>query len=343
MAIMLSILITPQFEPNFKAVLKAASGRGSNQVYDYALIMVTDNAATVTCGDSSIELTSELVGCETKETGSFCVDAAKLMSALSACKFDCFIRYNGKMIEVRNKSSKFTLTTAGAEQYPIYPKAEADEVLQVNAIEFVEKIKLASLIAPEGMVQYQLNGVSVGERIAASDGFRGVLFESEKTPNAIIPTKSVKALPDGAKEIRLSANFMTVKTDLLTFKTKLIDARYPDLNRAFLPAEKTAMINPKSLSDALKASMVTINKVKMAVQIQINESGGKVISTDQNQETATIEFEAESNDSIEVAFNAKYLIDAMQYHSEKVEVGFNDKQMVIKCGDFAQTLMQIKL
>lgn len=136
---------------------------------------------------------------------------------------------------------------------------------------------------------------------------------------------------------------MTVKTDLLAFKTKLVDARYPDLNRAFLPTDKTAVINPKSLSEALKASMVTINKVKMAVQIQIDSSGGKVISADQNQETATIEFEAESSETIEAAFNAKYLIDAMQYHSEKVEVGFNDKQLVIRCGAFAQTLMQIKI
>lgn len=335
--------IKPQHADVLKQVMKAANGKAGIAAYANAYIEATEHKVTVICGDGSIELSANLIDCDTQQDGIICVDAQKLLQAFTACKFDCTVFIKDGFAEVKSGKAKFKLQSVDHNAYPSYPDTGEQKPVECDAKTLIQQIKSAAFIAPENDVRFFLNGVKIGSFVGASDGFRMVMIATEQTPDAIVPVRAAKSLPDAANAIYVSQNFMTVVTDTLTFKTKLIDGRFPDISRVIGKPEKQAIINVESFNDALRAAQVTTNKTTNGVIIEIGTDGGKVIAKSGGPESSVIEFEAKSDDAIEMGFNSKYLIDAMSYHSGDLAVGFSQNQMIINTDGFANVVMMMRV
>lgn len=335
--------ITKAHETTLKQVLKAAKSSGYIQAYDNAYISALNGTVTVVAGDGAIELSATLKDCDIKSDGAVCVDAQKLSQSLAACKFDCSIIFKDGFIEVKNSKSKFKLMSVNPETYPAYPDIGTQKKLNLDADQLIASIKSAAIIAPEQDSRHFLNGVKIGDYICASDGHRLVIIDSEKTPDAIIPIKSVKTIPDLRGDIYLSDNFMTIKSDVITYKTKLIDGKFPDAARVVQKPEKFAKIDTDGLRDAVRSAVITANKATNAIRIAIDNEGGKVTATGNNQEQSVIAFDADTSDHIEIAFNAKYVLDAMSFYTGTVECGFASGQMVIKTDGMTNVIMGMRL
>lgn len=330
-------------ESAIKQVLKAAKVNGSIAAYASALITASNKLVTIICGDGSIELAATMNDCNIESEGAACVDAQKFGQAVAACKYECQVFFKDGFIEVRNGKSKFKLMTTNPDAYPSYPDTGNQEQLSVDADSLIAAIKSASLIAPESDVRYFLNGVKIGDHVCASDGHRLIVIDSEKTPSAIVPSSSIKVMPDKADGIFISQNFITVKDGNITFKSKLIDGKFPDVMRAVQSPVKFAKIDAESLRDAVRNASVTANKNNNGVRLVIENNDGKITSTSQNQEQSVIGFDVESSDQIEIAFNAKYALDAMSYYAGSVEVGFTDNQMIVKTDGMINVVMGMRL
>ena len=335
--------INKSHETTLKQVLKAAKSSGYIQAYDNAYISASKGSVTIIAGDGAIELSAELKDCDIKSDGAACVDASKLSQAIAACKFDCSVIFKDGFIEVKNSKSKFKLVSVNPETYPAYPDTGSQKKLNVNANQLLASVKSAIVIAPEQDARHYLNGVKIGNSICATDGHRLVLIDSEETPNAIIPAKSVKAIPDLDGEIYLSDNFLTLKSDVITFKTKLIDGKYPEVERVIQKPVRFAKVDTDSLRDAVRSATITANKTTNGVRMVIDSDGGKITATGNNQEQSVIGFDADSSESIEIAFNAKYILDAMSYYTGTVEFGFTDGQLIIKTDGMTNVIMGMKL
>ncbi len=335
--------ILKNHEQTLKQVLKAAKPNAPIGAYANAYIETTSRTVTIICGDGSIEMIATLSDCNVQSAGVACVDAQKLGQAIAACKFECQVFFKDGFVEVKNGKSKFKLQSTDPNAYPSYPDVGNQDVLEVDANQLIAGIKSASLIAPDSDVRYFLNGVKIGDYIAATDGHRMVIIESEKTPDVIVPIGAIKLMPDHADQMFVSKSFLTIRTGDLTFKTKLIDGKFPDCKRVIKDSISFADINAESLRDAARTASITANKTTNGIRLFIDGGNATVTATSQNQEQSVIEFDGESSDQIELAFNAKYVADTMSYYSGTVKAGFSDNQMVIKTEGMINVLMAMKL
>lgn len=335
--------INPQHTDVLKQIMRTASGKGSVAAYANAFITVKSSGVNIICGDGAIELSTTLQDCDQQQDGALCVDAQKLLQAITACKFDCTVFIKDGFAEVKNAKSKFKLQSINPDAYPSYPDTGDLKPVDCDAATLVQQIKSAAFIAPEQDVRHFLNGVRIGDFVAATDGFRMVKIDCAQTPEVIIPIKSAKLLPDDAAQVYVSSNFMSVVTDSITFKTKLIDGRFPDVARAIGKPDKKASINVASFVDALRASQVTANKTTNGVLVQIDGNKGTVTANSGGNELSVIEFEASAESKIDMGFNCKYLLDAMNYHNGDLEVGFSDRQMIIEQTGFVNVVMMLRV
>ena len=335
--------IKKSHESVIKQVLKSAKAYRHIKAYDNAYVSANGDTVTIIAGDGVVELSADLHDCEVKTDGVVCVDAQKLIQSITACKFDCSVIFKDGFIEVKNAKSKFKLVSVNPETYPAYPDIGTQSKLNINSDQLIASVRSAGVIAPESDARHLLNGVKIGNSVCASDGHRLVVIDSEETPDAIIPIKSVKTMPDISGDIYLSANFLTIKSDVITYKTKLIDGKFPDVARAIQKPTKTASVDTDGLRDAVRNAVITANKATNGIKVIIDQDGGRVTATGYNQEQSVIAFDAQTSDHIEIAFNAKYVLDAMSYYTGTVDFGFTDGQLVIKTDGMVNVIMGMRL
>jgi DNA polymerase-3 subunit beta len=335
--------ISKNHESVLKQVLKAAKSDGYIQAFNNAHITAKNGIVTIICGDGAIELTAELKDCNVTSDGVVCVDSVKFAQSLAACKYECQVLFKDGFVEVKNSKSKFKLMSVNPESYPSYPEIGKQSKLEINGSQLIDSIKSAAIIAPDNDVRHFLNGVKIGSSVCATDGHRLIRLDSEQCQDAIIPIKAIKSLPDIIGDIYLSDNFISIKSDVITFKSKLIDGRFPDVDRAIQKPEKMAIIDSGELKDAVRSAIITANKTTNAIRIEINPDGGKVTASGQNNEQSFISFDADTSDHIEMAFNAKYILDAMSYYTGKIEICFSAGQMIIKTDGMTNVVMGMRL
>jgi len=326
------IKIEPKHQDQINQVCKLASPRASIQALANVLIDASGEQTKITAGDGKIEMNSVL-DCTVKTGGKFTVDAQKFMQVLGVCGYTCDITIKDGYIQVKSGSRKFKLTTLDPESYPAYEQ-QGDQI-PIGAS--LADIKAASVSCGQGDARAFLNGVHIGEIIAASDGHRITTASTEPlTPGIIIPAESIKKAPNGDPEITTDGRTVTIKYENGEFKSRLIDAKYPSFDKAILPSVKHIEVDADELSDAIKAAMITNEQVK----IEFDGKNGRVSGTSKNNDETDIGFSA-SGDEVAMRFNARYLIDALSFYAGNTRIGFNDNQLIIE-GAFTNVVMCVR-
>jgi DNA polymerase-3 subunit beta len=334
--------INKSHEQRIKQVLKSASAKGNIQAYGCAYIEAKDGNLKIISGDGTIELSTVIADAQITSEGTVCVDATKLSQAISACKFECKVLFKDGFIDVKGAKSKFKLMTVSAESYPSYLEPEAETKLDVNTEELISKLKKAAIIAPTDDVRYYLNGINIKKHIAATDGHRLVILPCDLDVDVIIPTGSVKSIPDGLNgDVYISSNMITINGADVTFKTKVIDGKFPDINRVMQNPTKHIGVDIESLREAVKAATITQNKTTNTIKIVFGDQC-TVGATGGNNEQSIVGFDADIADPFEFAVNSKYLLDALQYYSGSIQVGFTDNQIVIDAGGVKNIVMRVR-
>lgn len=326
------IKITPQHEPAIKTVCKMANQRASIQALGNVLIDADKTQATLTAGDGTVEINAT-IDAEVKTGGSFMVDAQKFTQALGACNYDAEITIKDGHIMVKAGRRKFKLTTLSPDAYPAYEMiGEAHDVKAT-----IEEIKAVSISCANGDARQFLNGVYIGEQLAASDGHRITVAQVEQGgKNIIIPAESVRKAPDGSTAIKTDGRTVSIEYPGMVFKSRLIDGAYPDFGRCIRPTDKRITVNAESLADAIKAAAIT----NETINISFNGESGRLSGVSRNQDETDIGFDA-TGDEVSMSLNAKYLIDALSFYSGETVLGFNDNQLVID-GDYRSVVMCVR-
>lgn len=335
------IKITKENEKTIKQVAKAAANRSGIHAYENILIEV-DDAVTITAGDSVTELSAKL-DCETKSKGSLSVNAQKLVAALSACGFECELSFTADDVKIKGKKRKFTLAGLPADHYPKMPEDSNAEKIDVDSMSLIESVRQAASIAPVNDVRHILNGVYVGDGVAASDGHRAVIIDGVNSNGFIVSKSAINAIPDIENgDVLIGQNQLAIVGGV-TLRSKLIDGKFPDIKRIIQPATSTMRVDVSEFSDAIKAALVTADKDSNAVRIYIGENS-TIESAGAKKDSAKIEFDCEKSDHYEGGFNAKYLLDALSFYSGVIDVGFTDgHQMVINDNGIQNVVMGIRL
>ncbi|MBI4031113.1 MAG: DNA polymerase III subunit beta, partial [Proteobacteria bacterium] len=182
--------------------------------------------------------------------------------------------------------------------------------------------------------RYYLNGIYVHEadnggvkvlRAVATDGHRLARFEMPLPDGAsgmsgvIVPRKAVgelrKILEEAADaiEVSLSQSKIRFTFDHIVLTSKLIDGTFPNYEQV-IPSgnNKIVEVNPKIFSSAIDRVSTISDGKSRAVKIALN---GKTMTLSANSPeagSATEDLEVNSNDNLEIGFNARYLLDITQ-------------------------------
>jgi DNA polymerase-3 subunit beta len=167
-------------------------------------------------------------------------------------------------------------------------------------------------------------------RAVASDGFRLAYYHSSSNSglnaNLVLPARSVeelvRILDAGRVKLAVGEGQLSLATDSVRLNLKLMEGSFPDYERVIpssFPVSVTA--DTRQLADAvsrvaLMADRTTNNRVDMFVKdgvMQITAEG----AFGRSQEAVPVMQEG-SEPEIAVAFNAKYLVDALSPLAGKI-------------------------
>jgi len=316
-------------------------------------LRTTDGRLEVTATDLEIQIKSYSDLVEVQEEGETTVSARKmseLCRSLPEGENVIFSLSNGKL-NVSSSNFHADFATISSDDFPEIEINEELSPLVVKSALLKRILSKTSFSMASQDVRYYLNGMLLeiqGDKLngVATDGHR-LAFSSAKSGNSelevrnILPRKAVlelaKLLSPGETEVNLliGPSYVEVKTENLSFSSKLIDGKYPDYDKVFpsgnpLPLE----IDKEILQAALSRASVLSNEKYRGVRFQLSTNKLKLTANNPEQESAEEELNVDySGTDLEVGFNIGYLLDVLnsiEGNSVNFEFYGEDSSCIIK-------------
>lgn len=236
------------------------------------------------------------------------------------------------MMKLSSGRSQFTLQMLPASDFPDITAGDFSHNFHLSTTALKGLIEHTQFAISTEETRYYLNGIYLhteeddGElimRAVATDGHRLASAQipaptgSEGMPGIIIPRKAVGEImklvedPDASVSVELSDSKIRVSVGEVVLTSKLIDGTFPDYKRV-IPSgnDKELSMDRQSFAKAVDRVSTISSDRGRAVKLQLSE--GQVILSVTNPDSGTAEEElavAYANDSMEIGFNSRYLLD----------------------------------
>jgi len=251
-------------------------------------------------------------------------------------------------LELRCARSHFTLAGTAIEEYPTLPGAAPEKLVPMQAVVLSQMIERTMYATCADETRYNLNGVyvevlnDVGKlRMVATDGHRLACVDralaeglDDLPAGIIIPRKGLAELKrlvdeDDADEIELGfeGNSGLVRKGDVTLVMRLIEGEFPNY-RQVIPKEAGRRLSVASepFSRALRRVHLLSSQQSHSVKLEVKE--GQVAISTRNPDLGEAREELEvdyAGEELEIGFNARYLIDALQaLDAKEVTLGLQD-------------------
>ena len=251
-------------------------------------------------------------------------------------------------LALRCARAAFDLAGNAAEEYPTLPALAPGETVAVPALLLGQMIERTMYAASVDETRYNLNGVFVeyipetqklrmvatdGHRLAYVDRTLGVELASLGR-GVIIPRKGLAELKrlvdeDDSDEVELGfeGSSALVRKRGVTLAMRLIEGEFPNYRQVIPQPGKHQIIAPSEpLVQALRRVVVIAAERSRAVKLELSAGTLRFSSNNPDlgeaREEVDIDYQGEE---LALAFNARYLLDALSYIGAKeVRLGFQD-------------------
>lgn len=315
-----------------QSVIGAVEKRQTMPVLGFLFLHCEENRLSVTATDLEVELqaTQELMAAE---PGTTTLPARKFFDICKALpdEVDISVAVDGDRAIVTSGRSRFTLTTLPAADFPLLEDVPLSREIGITERELKRLIDRTAFAMANQDVRYYLNGLlleatSEHLRTVATDGHRLSLAEfvsrldvSSETLQVIIPRKGIMELSrllepaDEAIRIGFGTNYLRIQLPRVRFTTKLIDGRFPDYNRVIPEdGDKIVKVDRETLRQALQRASILSNEKYRGIRLALETGNLKIQAHNPEQEEAEEELDVDYfGDTIEIGFNANYLLDAL--------------------------------
>jgi len=249
---------------------------------------------------------------------------------------------------IRCARAEFSLAGSAAEEYPTLPSFSPEHTSSVQALLLAEMIEKTMYAASADETRYNLNGVFLELqpntdklRMVATDGHRLAYVDrnlggeiSGLSGGVIIPRKALaelKRLVEEAdvEEIELGFegnNGVARKGDVTLFM-RLIEGEFPKYQQV-VPKDlgHQLIIETEAFCQALRRVALLSAERSRAVKIDLSEGQLSLSSNNPDLGEAREELDIDyAGDDLTIAFNARYLLDALTaLRAKEVRLGFHD-------------------
>jgi DNA polymerase-3 subunit beta len=266
------------------------------------------------------------------------------------------VEEKGQTLHISSAGSRAAVKGVDAKDFPLIPKPQSKALFQIDSQKFQEGALKVLVSAAATETRQELTGMFFGFEkngfaMAATDSFRlGEAFVEfgsgdlgddyqkyiAKNPSIIVPARTLQEVarsitPESGKmKVFIGESQIFFETDDIMFVSRLIDGKYPEYKQV-IPTEFSSSLLVKK-EDFLKAVRVaSIFSDSKSREVKLKMKGGekKAEVASQSVETGEniteVEVEAKLKGETTIAFNNRYLADALNLIStEQVFIGFND-------------------
>lgn len=296
-----------------------------------------------------------------KSDGQVALPAKKLETLLQnlSGKDLSFDLQNGYKTIIKTKGGKWTLTGEDPNDFPMPAEVEDSKEIDISGALITRYLPKAIHAASSDELRRSMNGVyfeiKKGEfKVVATDGHRLVKiinsnfdYSGEKT-TMLVPIKTCQLMTklfkgkqgsdaepaaegeeisEGQKvKVFFSNEFLRCSFNNVTINSRLIDDTFPNYE-SVIPNdnEKILKVAKNDLIGSVKRSIILSDQVTNKTSFSISESELKVRAANNEYGTdadETMECSFTESDEFEIAFNGKYLLEAL-LHFEAEELLFD--------------------
>lgn len=273
--------------------------------------------------------------------GIVAVNANVLMSYLNNLSKEDKVSLEVKdgNLHINTESSKSVIKGFNSEDFPIIPKINQENGFEISADTFLNGIQSVSFASTSSDIKPEISSVYLYNKnneiiFVGTDSFRlaekTIKVNNFDSPNfgLIIPFKSISDLVRvlgliGQDKILISynKNQIAVQTDNIYLTLRIIDGSYPDYNQIIPTDFKTELnIKKEDLVGLLKLASVFSDRFNQ-IDLNIKSKEDLIHINSYNQdvgENKTSFATKIKGDSLDISFNAKYLIDCLNSFSDNV-------------------------
>lgn len=315
---------------------------------------------TIMASDLEVYI-SVVIKVDGKTDGQIALPAKKLETLLQNLpdkELNVDLQANHKVL-IKTKGGKWNITGEDANDFPM-PTEVSGNKIEIESAVLTRYLAKAIHAASPDELRRSMNGVffelKKGEfRVVSTDGHRLVkairtnfAYEGEKL-NMLVPIKtcqmitklfkSSKAAADSAEtedaadtsdsgnvEVFFSNEFLKCNYNNISITSRLIDDTFPNYD-SVIPNdnEKKMKVVRNELVGAVKRSIIMSDQVTNKTSFTVNESELRVKAANNEYGTdseETIDCSFTESDEFEIAFNGRYLLDAL-LHFEGDEIIFD--------------------
>jgi DNA polymerase-3 subunit beta len=324
--------------------------RNTIPILSNVLIEASDNGAIkLTATDLDLQIIETIAG-DVEIAGSTTVPAHTLFEIARKLPEGSQVQLHaadGRMA-VNAGRARFSLGTLPRDDFPMIAEGDLPTSFELPAASLIQIIDKTRFAISTEETRYYLNGIflHVAEdggptlKAAATDGHRLARVTlprptgAEGMPDIIVPRKCVaevrKLLDESGGnniQIDLSASKIRFTFDHAILTSKLIDGTFPDYSRVIPTGnDKLLKIDPKGFAQGVDRVATIATEKTRAVKMALDKDKITLSVTSPENGTAAEEVPGVySNDSFEIGFNARYLLDILgEIEGDSVELHLAD-------------------
>ena len=320
--------------------------RATMPILSHVLIVATSDKMKLSATDLETTMIT-LFDAEIKKEGGIALPARKLYEILKEVPLgEIEIEEIGNhWAELRSKNTTFKIAGLPSEDFPILPEKHQDDLFPIESAVIDDMIaKTIFAVSPDDM-RRNLSGIyfeKTGKqelRLVATDGHRLSLVdkrikgEIKIKRSVVVPRKGITELRKLLKlfeniKIGIGKNDFIAEGNGVTLNVRLIDAEFPNYKQVIPEAtQRSIEVRLDDFLSALRRVSIISSERTKGVKISLDDGNMTLVSVSpelgEAREVVPITYKG---DSIELGFNARYLIDVLEViSSELVQLSISDE------------------
>lgn len=320
-------------------VNKAVSNRTTLPILQCILLTADEKGFRLLANDLELGIQSAPIEAEILETGMVALEARIFSEIIRKVTNDevSIVSDEKNSTLITCGPSKFQIMGQNGEEFPALPEVEKQREYSMKQIDLKNSIRQTIFSIAQNETKPVLTGEFLemtedGLHIVSVDGFRisfrkAPLSQTSENGSVIVPGKTMSEIykilsPEGDEEVSL---YFTDKHALFDIDgsmvvSRLLEGEYIKYQQSFTSDFKTKVfVNTALLVQALeRASLVSREVKKTPVRLEIAQNVLVITSSaEMGKAYERIPVETEG-DFLEIAFNPKYLIDALRAIEEEM-------------------------
>tara|TARA_R110002072_G_scaffold1369_7_gene11350 strand:- start:40319 stop:41419 length:1101 start_codon:yes stop_codon:yes gene_type:complete len=316
---------------SLQLMMGAIDRRQAVPVLSHVLIEVFEDDLIVTGSDMELEVTAKLPLPEGAVAGEITLPARKLFELCRNLSRSAMLEVEEGQNAIHLQSGRFHSQLKGlpAHDFPRVTIGQAKLEMNIDSAGLFNLITRVDFAMAQQDVRYFFNGMLLefgqsklvavatnGQRLARAE----TTTDCQETGNiqAIVPRKAVAEIlklirGEGEVKVSVTRQHLSVERNRVRLTTRLIDATYPDYQRAIPESgAKVLLVDRQELKNALVRISILSNELYRNVRLQLSPGQLQLSANNPLQEEAEEVLAVDYvGDPIEIGFNVSYLIDVL--------------------------------